>query len=492
VSGYLESWLEWRDQAERPVPGYVEEELRGYLECGILCFGFGRALCTGCGQGFVIAFSCKGRGVCPSCNGRHMAQTAAHLVDHVMPPVPVRQWVISVPKRLRGMLADRPRAVAALTKIFFAEIERLLLAASGGTPDAETPRASRPRLGGISFLHRFGSALNHHVHLHACVTDGVFVPAADHAGCDALPTFLPVRPITPSDLASLTERVRRRVVRWFCMQRLLDAAAAADMLAWVNSGFSVDANVRITLLDRDVPSYFQSLEHLLRYCARPPFALERLSLIRDADGRIIRIRYVLPRHKAANWVGPSRSRKSTRPGANGVVDLSPFEFLDRLADLVPPPRKHRHRYHGVFAPNHKLRRAVTSLAIGNVGKRQEAVTGGHGGDDHATKGCCDAHQELRSHDTSRIAWAKLMARVGEEFPLECPGCGGDIRLIAFITEPGPIRKILTHLGEPLEPPPLSPARGPPTDWVEIVQAHDDRAIFQASPDELPDIDIHSL
>jgi hypothetical protein len=64
VSENLESWLEWRDRAERPVPGHVEEELRGYLECGILCFGFGRALCTGCGQGFVIAFSCKGRGVC--------------------------------------------------------------------------------------------------------------------------------------------------------------------------------------------------------------------------------------------------------------------------------------------------------------------------------------------------------------------------------------------------------------------------------------------
>lgn len=49
------------------------------------------------------------------------------------------------------------------------------------------------------------------------------------------------------------------------------------------------------------------------------------------------------------------------------------------------------------------------------------------------------------HDTSRIAWAKLMARVGEEFPFACPNCGGDIRLIAFITEPGSIRKILTHL-----------------------------------------------
>jgi len=82
-------------------------------------------------------------------------------------------------------------------------------------------------------------------------------------------------------LAALTERVRRRVIRWFRLSRLLDAAAAADMLAWENSGFSVDASVRITLLDRDVPSYFRSLEHLLRYCARPPFALERLSVIHD-------------------------------------------------------------------------------------------------------------------------------------------------------------------------------------------------------------------
>jgi hypothetical protein len=87
---------------------------------------------------------------------------------------------------------------------------------------------------------------------------------------------------------------------------------------------------------------------------------------RDASGRATKVRYVLPRHKATNWAGSGRSRTSTRPGANGVVDLSPFEFLDRFADLVPPPRKYRHRYHGVFAPNHKLRRAVTALAIGTV------------------------------------------------------------------------------------------------------------------------------
>jgi hypothetical protein len=74
ISENLESWLAWRDRAERPVAAYVEEELRGYLECGILCFGFARAVCTGCRTGFVVAFSCKGRGVCPSCNGRHMAR----------------------------------------------------------------------------------------------------------------------------------------------------------------------------------------------------------------------------------------------------------------------------------------------------------------------------------------------------------------------------------------------------------------------------------
>ena len=85
--------------------------------------------------------------------------------------------------------------------------------------------------------------------------------------------------------------------------------------------------------------------------------------------------------------------------------------------------------------------------------------------------CCDSSGKPPSHDTSRIAWAKLMARVGEEFPFACPGCGGDIRLIAFITDPGPIRKILTHLGELLEPAPVSPARGPPTDWGELVQVH---------------------
>jgi hypothetical protein len=149
----------------------------------------------------------------------------------------------------------------------------------------------------------------------------------------------------------------------------------------------------------------------------------------------------------------------------------------------------------VFAPNHPLRPAVTALAVGNIGKQRDAKTVEHAGvSDAAGSGCCGSAGTIdanhSNHDTSRVAWAKLLARVGEEFPLACPNCGGDIRLISFITDRGPIRKILTHLGEPLEPPHVSPARGPPVDWGELVQSQGDGEFEQASPDDLPMIDIH--
>jgi hypothetical protein len=198
--------------------------------------------------------------------------------------------VISVPKRLRGFLADRPAAVTALTRIFIEEIERLLGAAAGVKSDADALPATRPRLGAVSYLHRFGSALNRHVHLHMCATDGVFTSTADGPACVAPPAFLPARPIAQADLATLTERVRRRMIRWFRRTRLLDASAAADMLAWENSDFSIDVSVRIALFRLQLRVYCQPLNHLLLYCARPPFAMERLSVNRDANGRIARVR----------------------------------------------------------------------------------------------------------------------------------------------------------------------------------------------------------
>jgi hypothetical protein len=108
MQGHLETWLAGCRQADEeglPVAGYIEEDFRKYLACGILAHGFARARCAGCGYDFLIAFSCKGRGICPSCNTRRMVETAAHLIDQVFPQVPVRQWVLSFPKRLRYFLA---------------------------------------------------------------------------------------------------------------------------------------------------------------------------------------------------------------------------------------------------------------------------------------------------------------------------------------------------------------------------------------------------
>ena len=100
------------------LPRFVEEEFRDFLQCGWLAGGFARFRCGGCSLDRLVPFSCKGRGFCPSCGGRRMAERAAHLVDHGFPDVPVRQWVLSLPHRLRYQLAwdhDLCRAVVAVS-----------------------------------------------------------------------------------------------------------------------------------------------------------------------------------------------------------------------------------------------------------------------------------------------------------------------------------------------------------------------------------------
>ena len=141
VQSHFETWLALSTgQDDASPPAHVEQAFRRYLECGILAHGFARAHCDECGHDFLIAFSCKGRGVCPSCNTRRMAETAAHLTDHVFPRLPVRQWVLSVPKRLR----------------YFLQRDSL----REHSPGCD----SAARIGAIAFIHRFGSSLNEHVH----------------------------------------------------------------------------------------------------------------------------------------------------------------------------------------------------------------------------------------------------------------------------------------------------------------------------------------
>ena len=96
-----------------------------------------------------------------------MVEIAAHLVDHVFPPLPVRQWVLTVPKRLRYFLQHNAELQGAVLRIFLREVEHCLLKHSTGCD-------AKARLGAVAFIQRFGSSLNEHLHFHCCIMDGVF------------------------------------------------------------------------------------------------------------------------------------------------------------------------------------------------------------------------------------------------------------------------------------------------------------------------------
>ena len=187
----------------------------------------------------------------------------------------------------------------------------------------------------------------------------------------------------------------------------------------------MNGSVRIEGADRT------GLERLLRYCARPPFALEHLHQ-RDAEHLVYR------NPKPVRGTAPG-----TRPAA---LVLTPLELIDKIAALVPPPRAHRHRYYGVLAPNAPLRAVVTALAPAAVAPAPTSA---------ATR------EEPRHRAVARYLWAMLRSRIYEACPLQCPICHTEMRIIAFINDAGTVKKILDHIGESTQPPRIAPARGPP-------------------------------
>ena len=455
---HLATFLARADACDgRGLPRFVRRELLRYLACGVLAFGFARVHCSRCGRDDLVAFACKGRGFCPSCGARRMADTAAHLVDAVLPRVPVRQWVLSFPHRVRYLLAYDPRLCAAVRRIFVSVVLGWLEAR------AERQGIPRARAGAVVFTQRFGSALNSNLHFHALVTDGVFTcpspftraffrparrwktsksrsspagstvasPATSSAPatCRATPTATgrprtsPTSPCWPSSAPPRS----RAASPW-------DATAAAPSPGSAAAGRSsrspsptscavTSTASRCTPRSSSRPSERERLEHLCRYVARPPLSTERLSLA--PDGKVV---YRLRRH----W----------RDGTAAVA-FDPLTFIERLAALVPRPRCHQLTYHGVLAPAARLRDLVVP--------RGRAATPG-----------TTPHPSI-----PRLPWAELLKRVFAIDALTCPWCGGSRKLIALLTDGLVVRQILAHLDLPTEPPPLAPARAPPEpafDW----------------------------
>ncbi len=221
VAEHYPTFRDRRAAEGRALPRYVEDEFEAYLKCGLLEHGLLRVKCESCQAEKLVAFSCKRRGFSPSCGARRMAETAALLVDGVLPRQPVRQWVLSLPFALRYLLATRPEVVTQVPGIVYRAISGHLIRKAGLT------RASAVT-GTVTLIQRFGSALNLNVHFHKT---------------------LPAEP----------ERPRRVVAE--------------------SSGFSLHAGIAAKASQRD------KLEHLARYVSRPPVATERLSLTEGGQVR---------------------------------------------------------------------------------------------------------------------------------------------------------------------------------------------------------------
>nr|WP_275936752.1 transposase zinc-binding domain-containing protein [Labilithrix luteola] len=138
--------------------------------------GFVQAGCETCEHDLLVAFRCKLRGICPSCTGRRMANTAALLDDRVLPAVPLPQWGLSLPFDLLAVAAFDAKVLRALVLHFVFAIE---FCCRAWAKRAAVARRREARGGAVTFVQRFGSSLNLNVHFHVVVLDRVYVREAD-------------------------------------------------------------------------------------------------------------------------------------------------------------------------------------------------------------------------------------------------------------------------------------------------------------------------
>ena len=302
------------------LPKFVRQEFDDYLKCGLLEHGFLRVKCDGCRHEHLVAFSCKRRGFCPSCGARRMVESAAHLVDHVFPEAPVRQWVLTFPFPLRFLLAAEPQALTAVLAVVQRAISTFMIRQSGLTV------ACGARSGAVTLIQRFGSALNLNIHLHMLFLDGAYRFRGNQA------TFHRTRQPDHAELARLLDTLSRRIVRVLERRGLLivdpehpqldfepgsslDHLQAASIAYRIAIGphagrkaltlYSVpplDETSNNPLLARvagfslhaaTVCEAYQRgrLERLCRYITRPPIATKRLTV--DGRGRVV-YRYKQP------------------------------------------------------------------------------------------------------------------------------------------------------------------------------------------------------
>jgi hypothetical protein len=205
----------WRD--------YVTKVIHRYLECGDLHFGFARVKCEECGHEYLLAFSCKRRHFCPSCHQKRVVEYSEWLLGNVLKEVPHRQWVLSIPKRLRIYFLYDRKLLSKLSKCAWNVIREYHRSAS--LDDSATPGASIA-------VHTYGDFLNFNPHIHAIVPEGCFL---EDGGFQMSPCF------TTKDL---NKAFRYEVLSMLKKEGKITDAVIENRMSWHHSGFHVHIGER--------------------------------------------------------------------------------------------------------------------------------------------------------------------------------------------------------------------------------------------------------
>ncbi len=431
VRRHLAEFLECCDERAGPLPEFVKGELEGFAGCGDFELGFVRTCCRTCGDELRVPFACKSRGFCPSCMGRRMAEGAALLVDHVLPAVGYRQWVLSFPGPLAVRLGyDAPLLAALAERLARAVMQdmRRSVKQLHGLASVACLHA-----GVVTVVQRFRSDLGLYVHLHCLVTDGAY----EEQGGEL--RFLPAPPPTPERMTAVLAQVHE-VVRAADDDLDIDPALAACVqlsLAGPHlasgsqpaapppmtvSAFGMNLHAATTADGRDR----KQLERICRYLLRPPFAHDAITAL--PDGRV-----------CVSFKTPWRS-------GTAHADMDAHQFLARLCALVPPPKFHMTRYYGVFASHHRLRERVIPRPAAPLPPPQLAL-------DFALPDDPLASSPASSPRPRRIAWAQLLARVFAIDITRCRKCGGRMRVLEVVSDADAIARILHGARAPPAPHP---------------------------------------
>jgi hypothetical protein len=374
---------EWFRRTHGRLHAGVRKIVQRYLDCGLLENGFVRVRCPACQAYFLLAFSCKCRYLCPSCHAKRLLFWTDWLEDEILDEVPHRQFVFTLPKRLRPYLLHDRRLLGLLSRTAFVTL-RDFLRASLGEGDVLP--------GVVASIQTFCALLNWHPHLHLLVTDGAYRPDG---------TF---RPLLFHDPQVLTEAFRRAVLAAFVKEGLFTPETADAMLAWPHSGFHVHHRVRIE------PADAKGRAHLVRYSARAPLALSRITYLPE-EGRVC-----------------LRSDKADGPTA-GTHSFEPLEFLARLLAHLPRKGDVYIRYYGAYS----VRRRAAWRKAGIRPGTPRLV---------AAEPPESLPEALRAR---RRRWAELLRRIWDVDVESCPRCGAPMTLLAFTLDPHVIDETLRRL-----------------------------------------------